>query len=168
MNSEMTGVYSGGIMYEYSVEENDFGIVTIKGDSVSKSDEYDAFKSALKANPAPTGSGGAASTSKAVSCPTSDASWNVNPSGIPSIPEQAQKYMKSGAGDGPGLGGDGSQNAADSGTSTSNVTSGEASPTSSGKGKDNAGVSMHGPVDKAPWVVSGLTICFALLGTLLL
>ncbi|KND91612.1 1,3-beta-glucanosyltransferase gel1 [Tolypocladium ophioglossoides CBS 100239] len=171
MNSEMTGVYSGGLMYEYSVEENDFGIVTLKGNSVDKSDEYDLFKSALKANPAPTGSGGAASTTHSVNCPTSDASWNVNPSLVPQMPEQAQKYMKSGAGGGPGLTGDGSQNAPDSGTSTASITGGQASPTGSGSGKggkDNAGVSTHGPMDKAPFIVSGLALCFTLFGALLL
>jgi len=166
MNSEMTGVYSGGLMYEYSNEDNDYGIVTISGDSVKSSDEYDLFKSALSAYPAPTGSGGAASTSHAVSCPTSDASWQVNPSLIPQIPSQAQQYMKSGAGSGPGLSGDGSQNAADSGTSTASVTGGQASPTASGK--DNAGITIRGSVDKAPIIVSGLALGFTLMGALLL
>ncbi|PNY27472.1 1,3-beta-glucanosyltransferase [Tolypocladium capitatum] len=166
MSNQMSSVYSGGLMYEYSVEANDFGIVTLKGDSVDKSNEYDLFKSALKAYPVPTGSGGAASTTHSVSCPTSDASWNVNPSLVPQIPGQAQKFMKSGAGSGPGLGGDGSQNSTDSGTSTASVTGGQASPTASGK--DNTGVSMHGPVDKVPFIVSGLALGFTLFGALLL
>lgn len=164
----MSGVYSGGLMYEYSVEANNFGIVTLKGSTVSESDEFDLFKSALKANPAPTGSGGAASTSHSVSCPTSDASWNVNPSLVPSMPQQAEKYMKSGAGGGPGLGGDGSQNAGDSGTSTASVTGGQASPTGTSDSKDNAGISTHGPMDKAPFIVSGLALGFTLFGALLL
>lgn len=176
MDSEMTGVYSGGLMYEYSYEDNKYGIVQLKGGlkakTVEKLDEYDAFKSALKANPAPTGAGGAASTTHSASCPTSDAGWQVNPSLVPQMPDQAQKYMKSGAGQGPGfdLDGDGSQNAGDSGTATASVTGGSASPTGSGGAKesDSAGVSTLGAVDKAPYIVTGLTVLFTLCGTLLL
>ncbi|OAQ61328.1 1,3-beta-glucanosyltransferase gel1 [Purpureocillium lilacinum] len=169
MSDQMTGVYSGGLMYEYSVEDNDFGIVTIKGDTIKNSDEFDLYKSALKVNPMPTGSGGAASTTHAVDCPTSDAGWNVNPTLVPEMPSQAQKYMKNGAGKGPGLGGDGSQNAGDSGTSTAGVTGGQASPTASGSGgKDNAGTSVHSGIDKVPILVSGLAVGFTLLGALLL
>ncbi|UNI20794.1 1,3-beta-glucanosyltransferase [Purpureocillium takamizusanense] len=170
MSDQMTGVYSGGLMYEYSVEDNDFGIVTLKGDNVDKSDEFDLYKKALKANPMPTGSGGAATTTHAVDCPTSDAGWNVDPSKVPEMPSQAQKYMKDGAGKGPGLGGDGSQNAGGSGTSTGDVTSGKPSPTASGSGgnKDNAGTTVRGGIEKGPIVVSALALGFTLLGALLL
>ena len=85
------------------------------------------------------------------------------------MPSQAQKYMKDGAGKGPGLGGDGSQNAGDSGTSTAGVTGGKPSPTASGSSdKDNAGTTVHGGIDKAPMIVSGLALGFTLLGALLL
>ncbi|KAJ3476557.1 hypothetical protein NLG97_g9093 [Lecanicillium saksenae] len=64
MSKEMTGVYSGGIMYEYSYEESKYGIVDISGKdgsgTVSKHGsgaEYDNFKKSLKANAAPTGDG---------------------------------------------------------------------------------------------------------------
>ncbi|KAL5091795.1 hypothetical protein Trisim1_002608 [Trichoderma cf. simile WF8] len=174
MSSQMSEVYSGGIMYEYSKEDNDYGIVTIKGDSISKSDEYNLFKSALADNPTPTGSGGAASSSHAAKCPPKDSTWNVDPSLIPEMPEAANKFMKKGAGSGPGLGGDGSQNAADSGTATASVTGGTASPTStSGSASETesdsaAGSFSHTPLDKAPFIVSGLTLAFTLFGTLLL
>lgn len=174
MSSQMSAVYSGGIMYEYSKEDNDYGIVTIDGDSVSKSDEYDLFKKALAANPTPTGSGGAASSSKAAQCPPKASGWNVDPSLVPEMPSQANKYMKKGAGSGPGLGGDGSQNAADSGTATASATAGTASPTSSGGAaseteSDSAAASLLlGPMDKAPFIVSGLAMVFTLFGTLLL
>ncbi|KAF5127546.1 1,3-beta-glucanosyltransferase gel1 [Metarhizium brunneum] len=175
MSSEMTGVYSGGLMYEYSYEDNKYGIVELKGGlkakTVDKLDEYDAFKSALKNNPAPTGAGGAASTTHSVSCPTSNAGWQVNPSLVPQMPSQAEKYMKDGAGKGPGfdLSGDGSQNAGDSGTSTASVTGGAASPTGSGaKESDSAGVTTFGPVEKAPFIITGMVVFFTLFGTLLL
>lgn len=173
MNKEMTGVYSGGLMYEYTYEDNKFGIVKLKdlkAKTVEKMDEYEAFKSALKANPAPTGDGGAAKTTHSVSCPTSDANWQVNPSMVPQMPSQAEQYMKGGAGKGPGfdLDGDGSQNAGGSGTSTASVTGGQASPTGTGKQSDSAAVATLGPVDKAPFIVTGLAFFFALFGTLLL
>lgn len=173
MSDEMTSVYSGGIMYEYSKEDNDYGIVTIDGDSVSKSKEYSLFKSALAKNPTPTGSGGAASSSHAAKCPPKDPNWNVDPSLVPEMPSAANKYMKKGAGDGPGLGGDGSQNAADSGTATASVTGGTASPTGTSGSQETesdsaAGSIAHGPLDTTPFVVSGLALLFTMFGTLLL
>ena len=166
MSDKMSGVYSGGLLYEYSVEENDFGIVTLDGDDVETSKEYDLFKSALKEYPAPTGNGGAASTTHSVSCPTSESIWQVDPSLVPEMPEQAQKYMKSGAGDGPGLDGDGSQDASDSGTSTASATAGQSSPTSGSKDEDNA-APMNGPAGSS-LLITGAAVLFTLFGTLLL
>ncbi|KAG5985241.1 beta-glucanosyltransferase [Claviceps digitariae] len=173
MNKEMTGVYSGGLMYEYSYEDNKYGIVKINGlkaKTVTEMDEYSAFKAALKANPPPSGNGGAASATHAATCPPKDANWQVDPSLVPEMPSQAQKYMKDGAGAGPGfeLDGDGSQNAGDSGTSTANVTGGQPSPTSNKKDSDSAAGATYGSLDKAPLIVSGLTLVFTLFGTLLL
>jgi hypothetical protein len=129
MSDEMTGVYSGGLMYEYSLEDNKFGIVKIKNGKVDHEDEFDMFKAALKKYPMPTGDGGASKKSHAVDCPAKSDNWQVDPKMIPEMPEEAQKYMKSGAGDGPGLDGDGSQQAGDSGTATASVSEGQASPT---------------------------------------
>jgi hypothetical protein len=91
MNAEMTSVYSGGLMYEYSQEANDFGIVQISGSSVSELPEFAAFASALSANPAPTGDGGFTSTTAAASCPTKDANWLVDSTLLPAIPDGAKQ-----------------------------------------------------------------------------
>ncbi|KAM4057581.1 glucanosyltransferase domain-containing protein [Hirsutella rhossiliensis] len=175
MSSEMTSVYSGGLMYEYSVEGNDFGIVKISGNTVdtdAENGEFKLFASALKDNPAPTGAGGAATTTHSVSCPTKGSDWNVDPSLVPSMPQQAEKFMKNGAGGGPGLAGSGSQDASDSGTATASVTGGKASPTGGGSGgksdDDSAAMSVHAGMDKAPVVVCGLTLFFTLFGAALL
>jgi hypothetical protein len=179
MSDQMSAVYSGGLMYEYSVEENDYGIVKISGKggegSVSKIDEFDMFKSALAANPAPTGNGGAKTASSSRPCPTSASGWNVDPSMVPEMPSEAQKYMKSGPGDGPGLKGPGSQQDTGSGTASVSVTGGQPSPTSSSTG-DNGGDSgndsgaggLYGSIDKAPFLVTGFALFFTLFGTLLL
>jgi hypothetical protein len=94
MSDKMTSVYSGGLMYEYALEPNDFGIVKIssaKASSVQEQDGFDKFASALKANPAPTGDGGFTSTTNSVPCPTKDENWLVDSTLLPAIPEGAKK-----------------------------------------------------------------------------
>jgi hypothetical protein len=96
MNTEMTGVYSGGLMYEYSREGNDFGIVdvTAKSDAVKEEGDFEKFKSALAMYPAPSGDGGFTSTTQAVACPTLDSVWDLGDwgeSALPAIPEGAKK-----------------------------------------------------------------------------
>ncbi|KAK6217406.1 glycolipid anchored surface protein [Colletotrichum tabaci] len=177
MNDEMTGVYSGGLMYEYSMEANKYGIVEISGNNVEELDEYANFKSALSKYPTPTGDAGAAKTSHAVDCPTSDSVWMVDPTSIPTIPKQAEKYMTEGAGDGPGLNGDGSQTAGDS-ASEGETTGGTASPTASSAGSSGSGASgssnaapgmtFGGPIEKAPLAIAGLATLFTMFGAFLL
>jgi hypothetical protein len=168
MSDQMSAVYSGGLMYEYSVEENDYGIVTIsKSGSIEKSKEFNMFKDALEKYPMPTGTGGAAKETHSVDCPDKASNWQVEPEGIPEMPKEAQKYMKDGAGDGPGLEGAGSQNAGDSGTSTAEVTSGEPSPTGT-TDSSNDEDSAASPMGKAPLFVTGATLFFSLFGALLL
>jgi hypothetical protein len=101
MHSNMTHVYSGGLMYEYSMEPNKFGIVKIKGgdkkggvDQTGEREELTEFKAyadALKKWPAPKGDGGYSSTSKASECPPRDEHWDVDPTKLPLIPEGAKK-----------------------------------------------------------------------------
>ncbi|KOS21596.1 hypothetical protein ESCO_005044 [Escovopsis weberi] len=161
MSSNMSAVYSGGLLYEYSNETNDYGIVSIKGDKVTELDEYGLFKKALADNPSPTGDGGASKTTHAVACPTSDTAWKVDPSALPAMPALAEQFFKSGAQGGPGLNGSGSQTAGDGAVATTFL----ASPTSTG-GKQS-GASSLGWHDKSPLAVAGLTLVCALFGTLL-
>ncbi|KAI2639986.1 glycoside hydrolase family 72 protein [Xylaria nigripes] len=172
MNSEMTGVYSGGLLYEYSNEGNNYGIVDINGSgkdaTVEKSDQFDAFKSALAKYPAPGGDGGFTSTSKSVPCPASDSIWDLGSwgtSALPAIPDGAKKYMKDGAGKGPGLNGDGSQNAGGASTGTASPGSGSVSPTTGNNGSTGRPAP---PMDMGFLVVTGIAGLFTLFGTLLL
>ncbi|KAK4141297.1 glycoside hydrolase [Dichotomopilus funicola] len=172
MSDKMSSVYSGGLMYEYALEANGFGIAKL-GSSVKELDDFSKFQKALKENPMPKGDGGFTSTTKAVACPTKDAHWLVEGSLLPAIPTDALKFMSDGAGKGPGLKGDGSQNAGE-GTSTGDaqpgsgkVTNAPNSPQSSSS--DNAAPGSNlGPVDKAPFIISGLVVMLSLTGTLLL
>lgn len=90
MSDEMTGVYSGGLMYEYSLEESDFGIVQITGDEASELPEFAKYQSALAKYPAPTGDGGFVSTTTSQACPTKDSDWLVDTTLLPAIPEAAK------------------------------------------------------------------------------
>lgn len=166
MSSNMTPVYSGGLMYEYTYEENKFGIVTIddkaKTGPRTELKEFDNFAKAMAANPAPQGDGGYTPTQKASECPPTDSHWIVEGTLLPKFPARAQKFMTDGAGPGPGLNGPGSQN---NGPATHEF----AEPGSGGSGasggstgnKDNAAVGLAGP---APVVISGLVLLTSLFG----
>ena len=101
MSSNMTGVYSGGLMYEYSMEPNKFGIVEIQGgqDNGGKDQtgdrkelaEFANFATALKKWPAPTGDGGYTKATKAAACPTQDANWAFDgTAALPTMPAGAK------------------------------------------------------------------------------
>ncbi|KAM5352528.1 hypothetical protein ACJ41O_005250 [Fusarium nematophilum] len=167
MSDDMTSVYSGGLMYEYSIEDNDFGIVTLSGDNVKPIKEYSLFKEALANNPAPTGDGGAAKTTHAVECPTSESVWQVDPSMVPEMPSEAEKYMEDGAGTGPGIKGKGSHFAADSGTATANATAGSSTSTGGAQASEDDD-SAASSLGLGPLYVTAAATCFALFGTFLL
>ncbi len=90
MNSEMTGVYSGGLMYEYSLEASGYGIVKIDGGSADEQPEFAKYASALSANPAPSGNGGFTSTTNSVACPTKNGNWLVDSTLLPAMPDGAK------------------------------------------------------------------------------
>ena len=88
-NTEMTGVYSGGLVYEYSQEGNNYGLVTISGSTVTEDPDFAALQSAFKATGNPTGDGGYNSTGGASGCPAKSATWNVTSDALPAIPSGA-------------------------------------------------------------------------------
>ncbi|KAI1091303.1 glycoside hydrolase family 72 protein [Rostrohypoxylon terebratum] len=170
MSDQMSAVYSGGLMYEYSREGNGYGIVELSGnsDTVKEESEFSAFQSALSKYPAPTGDGGFTSTTASVACPTVDDTWDLDSwgaSALPAIPTGATKFMTEGAGAGPGLKGDGSQNAG--GTSTGTATPGSGSVTATASGKNGSGRPAP-PMDMGMFAVAGVVGAFTLVGTLLL
>ncbi|KAK8139562.1 hypothetical protein PG984_000685 [Apiospora sp. TS-2023a] len=164
MDKEMTGVYSGGLLYEYTKEGNGYGIVDAKSKDVTGPD-FTKFKDALKKYPTPTGDGGAASTTHSSKCPPKDDDWLVENDSLPAIPDAAKKYMKDGAGTGPGLKGSGSQNSGSTSTGTAAPGSGSVEATSSGKSE---GGRPAPPMDMTMLAVSGIAGLFVLAGTLVL
>jgi hypothetical protein len=159
-NTEMTSVYSGGLVYEYSEEGSKYGLVKIDSPtSVTELPDFLALKSALAAQADPAGTGGYNATGGASGCPAQSPNWDVSGDALPAIPAGAAKLMKSGAGKGAGLSGKGSQNAGGTSTGTASAGSGSvtavatgsassSTSTSSGSAK-SAGTQLQ-PMDRAP------------------
>lgn len=106
-STKMTGVYSGGLAYEYTVEPNGYGIVEIKNGKITPNEDFDTLKAAYANVTNPTGNGGARTTDgKASKCPEKSDDWDVSSTSLLAMPEGARKFMDEGAGEGPGLDGD--------------------------------------------------------------
>ncbi|KAF2102736.1 1,3-beta-glucanosyltransferase [Rhizodiscina lignyota] len=133
---QMTPVYSGGLVYEYSQEASNYGLVEVSGDSssVKERPDFDALQSALEKTPAPSGDGGYKSSGEPSTCPPQSDTWDVSNDDLPAIPSPALKYMQDGAGKGPGLTGPGSQDAGVESSGTATAGSGAVTATSSHSG----------------------------------
>ncbi|KAG7802073.1 hypothetical protein KL944_002450 [Ogataea haglerorum] len=88
-SDEMTDVWSGGIVYMYFQEENDYGLVSIKDNTVSTLADYTNLKSELENIDPTTASASAASQSATeLSCPTSQSNWKAA-TDLPPTPNEA-------------------------------------------------------------------------------
>ena len=149
-NTEMTNVFSGGLVYEYSQEGNGYGLVTISGNTVTDyNNQLALLETAYKNTPNPTGNGGASSTSSASKCPPSSADWDVSGDAIPDTPSAALKYFQDGAGTGPGLTGPGSQSDGDGSSASATVTGSVASPSATGSSTSSGSTSSSGTSSSA-------------------
>lgn len=122
-NTEMTSVFSGGLVYEYSQEGNGFGLVTISGTTATPNTDFTALQAAYKNTSNPSGLGGAKTSSPASTCPPESAQWEVANDDLPAMPTAAEIFLKDGAGTGPGLSGTGSQDAGDEQNESSGTAS---------------------------------------------
>jgi len=86
---DMTGVWSGGIVYMYFQEANNYGLVSVTGDTVSKREDFSYYSSQI-ATVSPSGVNMASySASKtAAACPTEEADWNAKSSPLPPTPNK--------------------------------------------------------------------------------
>lgn len=140
----MTPVYSGGLVYEYSEEGNNYGLVQINGNSVTEEKDFTALQTAYKNTPNPSGSGGAKTNGAPSQCPVKSSTWDVSDDGLPAIPAPAQKFMTSGAGPGQGLGGSGSMDAGVKSSGTATAGSGKVTATAANKGANSSGAAAPG------------------------
>lgn len=132
-STDMTPVYSGGIVYEYYEEGSKWGLVKIDGNDVTHLKDYDALKSAFDKTDNPKGDGGYNSTGSASGCPKMQKpNWNVPNNALPAMPLPAKKYLTQGAGKGVGFSGEGSQNAGTKSPGTATQGSGEVAAATSG------------------------------------
>lgn len=155
-STDMSSVFSGGLVYEYSEEENKYGLVSIKSDgSITTKTDYNNLKSQLSSATNPTGDAGASPTADAASeCPTYEAGvWEVEGSDLPSMPKRASSFISDGAGkplgttgpntsygdegdvaDNEAMAAQGSTTAASSGSAKTSSASGSASAAASSSG----------------------------------
>jgi len=164
-SNQMSAVYSGGLVYEYSQEKSNYGLVEIKDEEVTIRDDFTTLKNQLAKTKNPSGDGGYKASGSASECPARSASWEVDSNWLPAIPEPAKAYMTKGAGAGVGIvEGMNSQYAGTA--STENVTLSNSGSSSSGSsGKKNAAVSTRVPAFTfAPFVTVFLLLASSFLG----
>jgi hypothetical protein len=148
-NTEMTGVFSGGLVYEYSQEGNGYGLVTISGDTVTPNSDFTYLQSAYVAQ--------------------ASSEWDVANDDLPAIPAAAEKYMSTGAGTGPGLSGAGSQNAGNTeteSTGTASAGSGTVTETATSSSKKSDGVRI--PAFDVQALSMAMAVLFSMAGGLVL
>ncbi|KAM0715842.1 hypothetical protein Q7P37_008356 [Cladosporium fusiforme] len=86
---KMTPVWSGGIVYMYFQEENNYGLVSVDGDNVSKREDFSYYSSQI-ATVSPSGvqMESYSPTNSAAACPTDAKSWNAVASPLPPTPNK--------------------------------------------------------------------------------
>ena len=96
----MATVFSGGLIYEYSNETNNYGLVQISdnGTTVTKLPEFYNLKKKYDSVPDPAGDGGYSTSNKISECPAySKGMWEANNT-LHEMPAAASTYFTSGAG----------------------------------------------------------------------
>lgn len=85
---QMTDVWSGGIVYMYFQEDNDYGLVSVDGNSVSTLTDFNNLKTEM-ASASPTGVNSASysPTNSAAACPT-ESDWAAKASPLPPSPNK--------------------------------------------------------------------------------
>ena len=173
--SQMTSVYSGGLVYEYSKEgtappQDQYGLVEISGSSVTEQPDFASLQSAFKNTPLPTDDGGYKSSGSPSICPTKSSTWLIGGDALPAMPPKASAFFKSGAGKGPGLTGDGSQDAGAESTGTATAGSGAATASSTSKSKSSksAAVGTIPDFSFGPLICGLVVACSSLIGAAIL
>lgn len=86
-SDQMTGVFSGGIVYMYHEEENDYGVVKVSGDSAKTLKNYNVLQTKLAAvEPSSTAMSAYKPTNTAAACPAVQENWKVA-SAMPPTPD---------------------------------------------------------------------------------
>jgi 1,3-beta-glucanosyltransferase GAS5 len=107
-SSDVTPVFSGGLVYEYTkqakvLELADYGLVELSSSGLQELEGFNLFRKALAKTPSPSGDGGARTGLQPSTCPPASDQWLVKNNSLPSMPTEAKKYFGKGAGRGQGL-----------------------------------------------------------------
>ncbi|CAK9441516.1 uncharacterized protein LODBEIA_P53840 [Lodderomyces beijingensis] len=94
-SEDMSSVFSGGLVYEYSEEESNYGLVSLSGNTPQTNDDFDNLQKEFNKTANPRGDGGANSdtSSSGNNCPVKSSLWNVTED-IPDTPGGAIKYVR--------------------------------------------------------------------------
>ncbi|KAI8957033.1 carbohydrate-binding module family 43 protein [Daldinia sp. FL1419] len=77
-SNQMTGVFSGGIVYMFHEEENDYGLVKVKGDTATPMKNYKVLQSKLAdVKPSSTSMDSYNPTNSPASCPAISKNWKA-------------------------------------------------------------------------------------------
>ena len=79
-STQMSSVFSGGLVYEYSNETNNYGLVQIVSDTeVTKLQDFDNLKEQYSKQENPSGNGGASTSNEHSTCPDyEEGIWEAN------------------------------------------------------------------------------------------
>lgn len=103
-STQMSSVFSGGLVYEYSNETNNYGLVQIDGDKVTKLTDFENLKNEYSKVSNPEGNGGYSTSNNYSTCPDYEKGvWEANNT-LPAMPSAASAYFTSGAGSPMGTG----------------------------------------------------------------
>ncbi|SCU84261.1 LAFA_0D09032g1_1 [Lachancea sp. 'fantastica'] len=99
-STQMSSVFSGGLVYEYSMEANNYGLVQIDGDdSVTTLQDFDNLKKEFENTPNPSGDGNYSKNNNASTCPSFESgTWEANNT-LPPMPSAASVFFSKGAGE---------------------------------------------------------------------
>ena len=109
-STQMTGVFSGGCVYEWSQEVSNYGLVDLSNGNITLLPDYTNLKNEFANTPMPSGDGDYKATGSASNCPGNSSDftgWAV----LPAIPSEARTYIDNGAGQPLGYNGPSNQGA---------------------------------------------------------
>lgn len=93
-SEDMSAVFSGGLVYEYTEEDNKYGLVLISSDNrtVTTNDDFDNLKEQFSSATNPSGDGGYQTSLPHSNCPPQTNQWEASDT-VPETPKGALKYI---------------------------------------------------------------------------